>query len=308
MVFRNYSFLGWDQGMSDNNKNAGGEGYMAAVADVDRAFVRIKEGLVHYRHAGEQKPGGKVPLYMVHAGPGSSAGVAPMVEAFGKSRRVIAPDTLGNGDSAAPGIANPDLTYYADSVVRVMDALKLDKVDYFGTHTGAHIGTELLLSRPDRVRRVIFDGIGIFPDDLRKAMLENYAPEIKPQEFGQHLIWAWNFVRDQSLHFPYFRRTPEYKMDNPVPSAEFTHRWVVEVIKAITTYHNGYRAVFRHDTKARLALLKNVPLMFTASETDPLHDYLDDAAALVPGAKKLSISRAGGMEMRIKAMTEFYDA
>lgn len=292
--------------MSGNK--SGGEGFMAAAVDVDRAFVRIKEGLVHYRHAGEQARGDKLPLYMVHAGPGSSSGLAPLVAELGKTRRVIAPDTLGNGDSAAPGIADPELTYYADSVVRVMDALKLDKVDYFGTHTGAHIGIELLLSRPDRVRRVIFDGIGVFPDEHRKRMLDNYAPEVKPQEFGQHLIWAWNFVRDQSLHFPYFMRTPEYRMNNPVPPPDMTHRWVVEVLKSLTTYHNGYRAVFRHDAGSRLAQIKNVPLMFMASETDPLHLYLDGAAAAVPGAKKCLIPREAGLAARMQVMTDFYDA
>lgn len=291
--------------MSDT-KRPNGEGYMAGPADVDRAFVRIKEGLVHYRHAGSG--GSMLPLYMVHAGPGSSAGLAPMILELGKTRCVIAPDTLGNGDSAAPAIANPNLDYYAESVVRVMDALKLDKVDYFGTHTGAHIGVELLLTRPDRDRRVIFDGVGMFPDDLKKQMLENYAPEIKPQAFGEHLVWAWNFVRDQSLHFPYFLRTPQYKLNNPVPLPELTHRSVVEVIKALTTYHNGYRAVFRHDTRGRLKQVKNVDLMFMASEPDPLSVYLDEAASLVPGTKKRLISRAGGLSERIKAMREYYEA
>ncbi|MDX2223674.1 MAG: alpha/beta hydrolase [Rhodospirillaceae bacterium] len=307
--------------MSDQSKTqaksppGGGEGYMAAAVDVDRAFVRIKEGLVHYRHAGQEragegKAGGPLPLYIVHAGPGSSAGMAPMIQEMGKTRRVIAPDTLGNGDSAGPGVANPDLAYYADSVVRVMDALKLDRVDYFGTHTGAHIGTELLIARPDRFRRVIFDGIGIFPPAMKAEMLANYAPAMQPDEFGRHLIWAWNFVRDQSLHFPYFKRTPEFKMNNPVPPAEFTHRSVVEVLKALTTFHNGYNAVFSHDTAARLKQLKISPadLMFMVSEPDPLNIYLDEAAALVPGARKKLLGRAEGLAGRIKAMHAFYDA
>ncbi|MDX2145464.1 MAG: alpha/beta fold hydrolase [Rhodospirillaceae bacterium] len=278
------------------------------MADVDRAFVRIQEGLVHYRHAGTAQSGGPLPLYFVHAGPGSSAGYAPLIAELGNSRRVIAPDTLGNGDSVGPGIANPELAYYADSVVRIMDALKLDKVDYFGTHTGAHIGVELLLTRPDRVRRAIFDGIGIFPEDLKKEMLAHYAPEITPDEFGRQFTWAWHFVRDQSIHFPYFMRDPAHRLNNPMPGAEALHRSVVEVLKAVTTYHNGYRAVFRHDTKSRLPLIKSTPLMFMASEADPLVEYLDAAAALVPGAKKVRISRQEGLGVRAKAMNDFYDA
>ncbi|MSO97998.1 MAG: alpha/beta hydrolase [Rhodospirillaceae bacterium] len=281
---------------------------MADPSGVDRAFVRIKEGLVHYRHAGETKPDGPLPLYMVHAGPGSSAGVASLVAELGKTRRVIAPDTLGNGDSAAPGIASPELTYYADSVVRIMDALKIDKADYFGTHTGAHIGVELLLSRPDRVRKVIFDGIGIFDENFRKELLANYAPEIIPDEFGRQFTWAWHFVRDQSLHWPYFKRDPAHRMSNSVPPADAIHNSVVEVLKAVTTYHNGYRAVFRHDTISRLKLIKNVPVLFMASEPDPLSEYLDAAAALVPGAKKAFITRNDGLSGRVKAMLDFYNA
>lgn len=278
---------------------------MAALPDVDRAFVRLQEGLVHYRHAGESKAGGPLPLYMVHAGPGSSAGIAPLIAELGRTRWVVAPDTLGNGDSAGPGIPNPEVSYYADSVVRILDALKIEKADYFGTHTGAHIGVELLLTRPDRIRKAIFDGIGIFPEDLKKEMLAHYAPEIQPDEFGRQFTWAWHFVRDQALHFPYFMRDPAHRLNNPMTPADALHRSVTEVLKAVTTYHNGYRAVFRHDTKARLPLIKNTPLMFMASEPDPLHQYLDAAADLVPGSKKALITREQGMAGRVKSMTEF---
>jgi pimeloyl-ACP methyl ester carboxylesterase len=281
---------------------------MANVPDIDRAFVRLQEGLVHYRHAGESRKAAMLPLYMVHAGPGSSAGIAPLIAEMARSRWVVAPDTLGNGDSAAPGVTNPEVSYYADSVVRVMDALKIDKADYFGTHTGAHIGVELLLNRPDRIRKAIFDGIGVFPDDLKTEMLANYAPEIKPDEFGRQFTWAWHFVRDQSIHFPYFKREPAYRLNNPMPPAEALHRSVTEVLKAVTTYHNGYRAVFRHDTKARLPMVKNTPLMFMASESDPLSQYLDGAAAMVPSAKKALITRAQGLAGRVQVMAEFYAA
>lgn len=278
---------------------------MAATPDVDRAFVRLQEGLVHYRHAGEVNKAAALPLYMVHAGPGSSAGMAPLISELGKTRWVVAPDTLGNGDSVGPGLQNPDVAYYADSVIRIMDKLNIEKADYFGTHTGSHIGVELLLTRPDRVRKAIFDGIGIFPDDLKKEMLANYAPEIKPDEFGRQFTWAWHFVRDQSLHFPYFMRDPAHRLNNPMPPAEALHRSVTEVLKAVTTYHNGYRAVFSHDTKGRLPLIKNTPLLFTASEPDPLNAYLDAAAALVPGSKKMLITREQGMSGCIKVILDF---
>ncbi len=275
------------------------------VTQIDRGFVRVAEGLVHYRHAGVGGAG-KLPLYMVHAGPGSSAGLAPLIAALADTRRVIAPDTLGNGDSAAPAPPEPDLIYYADSVIRVMDALGLEQVDYFGTHTGAHIGIELLIKYPSRIRRAIFDGIGIFPDDLKREMFERYAPAVQPDEFGRHLIWAFQFVRDQMVHFPYFKREPKYRMPtNSMPSPAYLHGWALEVLKGLTTYHNGYRAVFKHDTKGRLPLVKLRPLMFMAAEPDPLTQYLDEAAALAPGAEKVLIKQGDPPGTRVRAIDAF---
>ena len=85
------------------------------------------------------------------------------------------------------------------------------------------------------------------------------------------------------------------------------HRSVVDVLKALTTYHNGYRAVFRHDTRGRLALIKNTPLLFTAAEPDPLTQYLDEAAALVPGAKKQLIAMGLGLAARVDVLRGFLD-
>jgi len=282
-----------------------------ADIEIDRAFLRIREGLVHYRHAGAENVGkanAPLPLYMVHAGPGSSAGLAPLIGELAKTRRVIAPDTLGNGDSAAPGIKDPDLSYYADSVVRILDALKIEKVDYFGTHTGAHIGVELLLTRPDRVRKAIFDGVGMFPDDMKAQMLANYAPEVHPDDFGRQFMWAWQFVRDQAIHFPYFLRDPAHRLSKTsVGSAEGLHRSVVEVLKALTTYHNGYRAVFKHDTRGRLKLLKGTPLLFTGAEPDPLTAYIDEASSLVPGSKRLLVAMGQSLGARADALRGFLD-
>ena len=273
--------------------------------DVDRAFVRIDEGLVHYRHAGARDDGTALPIYVAHAGPGSSAGYAPLIAALGESRYVIAPDTLGNGDSAPPTQDGLDLDYYAGSIVRILDALKIDQVDYFGSHTGAHIGCELAIAHPDRVRKMIFDGIGVFDTDFRETLLENYAPKITPDEFGTQLTWAWHFLRDQFIHFPYFMRDPEHRLKGNVPSAEVLHSMVTEVLKAVTTYHNGYRAVFRHEADKRLPLVKT-PSLFLASEADPLHIYLDDVAARVPTSEKRLITLDEGLPGQVSAILDFF--
>ncbi len=275
------------------------------AVDVDRAFVRIDEGLVHYRHAGVRDDGKALPIYVAHAGPGSSAGYAPLIADLGQSRFVIAPDTLGNGDSAPPALEEPNLEYYADSVCRILDALEIDQVDFFGSHTGAHIGCELVIAHPDRVRKIIFDGIGVFDDAMRKDKLANYAPEIKPDEFGTQLTWAWHFVRDQFIHYPYYMRDPEHRILTNMPPPEALHAMVTEVLKAVTTYHHGYRAVFRHDAANRLPLVK-VPAMFMASEPDPLTAYLDEVSVLIAGAESKIVTLDEGISGLANAILGFF--
>ena len=276
--------------------------------NIDRGFVRIAEGLVHYRTCGEGSAA--LPLYMVHASPASSITLESLLPDLGATRRVIAPDTLGNGDSAPPTPEAPDMDYYGDSVARVLDAMGLDRVDIYGSHTGAHIACEVAIRHPDRVRRVVFDGLSMFTPQEQAENLANYAPQMEVDDYGRHLLWAWHFIREQTLFFPYFKRDPDHARNLPMPPTTTINRLVVEVLKGLTTYHKGYRASFRHDVRSRLPLITQRTLV-SVTEDDPLMSGLDEAAALVrDGVKALlpSSSAPGGHAAKIAAFTAFLDA
>jgi len=247
---------------------------------VDRAFVRLAEGLVHYRHAGD----GGVPLYMAHSGPGSSHGLAPLIAAFGETRRVVAPDMLGNGDSDPPARPDTDIAYYADCAVRVMDALQTEHVDFYGTHTGAMIGMELSLRHPERIRKLVLDGVMALDAAGREEMLANYAPEMAPDEHGGYLLWAHQFCRDMIVYYPYFKRDAEHWTGNGAPSNELLHQLTLDTLKALTTYHCAYRAAFSYDVPVELPQVRH-PTLLTCQSWDPLKDSLPGAAALLPSAE-----------------------
>ena len=253
-----------------------------AHEDIERHFVSIAEGQVHVRQSVAQK-GDATPLLMIHASPASSINLIPLIRAFGKSRAVFAPDTLGNGDSAPPAMEVPEITDYADATLRVMDALGLDQVDLYGSHTGAHTSMEISIKAPDRVRRMILDGIAMFPDDEKADVLANYAPAIKPGIMGEQLNWAWHFVRDQNLYFPYFHRDAEHMRHADMSSPATLHAITVEVLKAIQTYHMAYRAAFRHPDRERLPLI-NTRTLVVADEADPLKEGTEEAAGMIAGA------------------------
>jgi pimeloyl-ACP methyl ester carboxylesterase len=280
--------------------------------DLDRAFVRIAEGLVHYRHGGEVSEAAPLPLVMTHPGPKASA-FAPITAELAKTRRVIAPDRLGTADSAKPAEAAPDIEYFADSTVRVMDALGIDKADYFGSHTGGYMGLELMIHHPDRFRRFVLDGVAVRPDDLQNSMFEHYAPAIQPDIYGLQFAWAFNYVRDQAIHFPHYMRDPEHYRHAPMPSAESLHNNAVDILKAITTYHLAYKAVFSHDTAAKLAMIQeNIrPLLFMTSTDDGEHKFLADLEKRVPWAGIASVPGwwdDAGNVLRAKVINDFLDA
>jgi pimeloyl-ACP methyl ester carboxylesterase len=249
---------------------------------IDRGFLRVSEGLIHYRSAGARRAGGPLPLYLAHAGPGSSAGMVGLMTEFAPTRFAVAPDMLGNGDSARPARDDTNMLYYAETVIRTLDLLKIERIDFYGSHTGAQIGCEVAVKWPDRVRRLVLDGLPLFPDDFKQQLLARYAPKVEPDEFGGHLAWAWNFVRD-------------------------LHLGVLDVLKALDTYRIAYQAAFAQDVRRLLPLIK-APVLLTATERDPLHIYLDDVAALLPGAQKILFPRGISSADRVAPIKAFLDA
>ena len=164
------------------------------------------------------------PLFLLHASPASSRFMTGLMTALADGNRtVIAPDTLGNGDSPAPAPAEPDIAYFADSVLRLADAMGIETFDVYGTHTGARIACELAAIAPGRVRGAILDGIREYDDQTRETVLANYAPTHKPDEHGTHMVWAFHFVRDQSLYFPHFQRDPAHRLPGFMPDPRILH-------------------------------------------------------------------------------------
>lgn len=259
---------------------------------IDRAFARIAEGLVHYRST----PGlaSRRPLVLLHASPGSSRGLAPLMRALhaeNDAPLVIAPDTPGNGDSFAPPVDNPDIPWFVDALVRTLDALGIKKADLYGAHTGARTACEAAAARPDRFGTVIFDGIGDYSPEMRQLLLEKYAPPMQPDDYGQQLIWAFHFVRDQALHFPYFLRDPEHRlMTRPVPDADDLHERTLEVLKALRSYHKPYRAAFAYESKRRMPDIAIPALMLCAANELPnLRAAAGEMASLMPKGELMPV-------------------
>ncbi|MBS7669053.1 alpha/beta fold hydrolase [Croceicoccus gelatinilyticus] len=266
---------------------------IASGGEAERRFVRIAEGQVHLRSV--QGDDNSPPIFLLHASPSSSRFMVPLAAAICEAtgRTVHAPDTLGNGDSPAPVGDEPDIAYFADSVVRLADAMGIDKFAVYGSHTGARIACELAAAFPDRIEATFLDGIKEYEDDLREKVIENYAPQVKPDDHGTHMVWAFHFVRDQAIYFPHFMRDPEHRLPGFMPPAQILHEAAIDVLKTLDTYAKPYIAAFRYRATERLSDIKG-PVLFMKAERElaVLNEAVDKLAALVPAGTTVEVASA----------------
>ena len=279
---------------------------MIECATIRRGFVDVGEGQqIHFRTAGS---GGSRPLVMLHPSPGSSKMLEPLIAAFSQSRAVYAIDTLGNGDSSAPRGDTPEIADFTNAHMRAIEALGISEFDLHGGHTGGNIACEIAIALPDRVRHLILDGMSLYSENERADMLANYAPPLDITSDGRHLLWAWNFVRDGFLFWPWYKSDAAHIRAIGLPAVDALHDKFVEVIKAARTFHKSYNAAIAYRKEDRLPLVR-VPTLLAYEQTDVLLPYLERVSNLLPDAERfVSTGTEGSARIEtIRRMTAFLD-
>jgi len=133
---------------------------------------RTNGGPLSYGDGGGEAAGGSGdPLVLLHAFPLNRKMWAPQVEALadpsvGRGRRVITPDYPGFGRSPRP-IAQPDVRYYAEEILQLLDDLHLDKVVLGGISMGGYVA---------------FAALRLFPERISALVLADTRPDADPEE------------------------------------------------------------------------------------------------------------------------------
>ena len=258
---------------------------------IRRGFADVPGGQVHYREAGA----GGVPLVLLHPSPGSGKMLTPLLQEMARTRRTLALDTRGNGDSTPLPQPDPGIEEFAAATLEALDALGLKQFDLFGSHTGASIAMETAIAAPGRVRRLILDSMGLWSPERRDEYLARNSPQVAPDLMGSQFNWAFHYCRDQYLFWPWYERTAAARRETGLPDPHVLHEFVVEVLKALGTYHMSYRAAARHPKRDRLKLIR-VPTLVTSCPTDKLMQFMDEVAGLVPGAERAVVADPETME------------
>ena len=110
--------------------------------------------------------GAGAPVLVLHGGLGSLEDMRHQIRALAATRFVVAADSRGHGrstDSDAP------LSYalMATDMLKLLDALKIDRTDIVGWSDGGIVGLELAMTHPERVGRLVVISANYDVDGLR---------------------------------------------------------------------------------------------------------------------------------------------
>lgn len=251
---------------------------------IDRAFVRIQEGQVHLRRTVDS-PANR-PLVALHMSPVASGFLIPLVEELGKTRPVIAPDTLGNGSSCPPAIANPGIPYFADALRRLLDVLEVDRCDLYGVRTGSMIATELALAAPERVAHLVIDELAV-PGPARVTGSSGEPPP-QPDAIGSQLRWAWQVMHDHFIFYPWWSRDAAHRRKFSQPSPERLHDMTVELLSSAATFNRSYGAAMTWPREERISQLR-VPTAVIHQPDPEVFADMRPTAQVIPGSVLLAL-------------------
>ncbi len=256
-------------------------------AVIRRAYAPTRRGQMHYAYAGEGEA-----LILLHHSAGWFASWSWMMPDLAGHCRCLAVDTPGFGMSDPPPETSPTVADYARCFVSLMDALDIERAHLYGHHTGASIAVELAAAYPDRVAKLMLNGIPHFDmsqEELVRAVprLRNYFSSEPLREDGAHLRETWDTISDMGKAMGAF--------SSPLDAQAL---WLVqqEVLAKLLAGKNTkalYSAIWEYDIFGRLGDVR-APTMVWSGELDPLRVNHDRAVAQVPGAR--SVTGPGGTE------------
>jgi pimeloyl-ACP methyl ester carboxylesterase len=257
---------------------------------VTRHYVVVDGRLVHYRRAGQ----GPL-LLLLHQSPQSSLDFVDLMLRWGDRFTMLAPDRPGCGQSDPLPDPAPHFDQYGDAVAALLEVLGIVRVPIYGFHTGAREALSVAARHPDKVLAVAANGVSqMTPAELEEIDRE-YLPPIVPRWDGAHLTWLWSRMREQTVFFPWFKRSAAGRMDYDMAPPERTQRHLLEVLRNWRGYDVAYRAAFHADATGAVRDSR-APTLIAAAAGDPLHAHLARLGVTRPGLEIRGFPTAAEVE------------
>lgn len=146
-------------------------------------FFNYNGTKIYYEDTGSGEP-----LLLLHNFFNTADCWEPYIKAYSKQYRTIAVDMMGHGRSDIYNKDDFDFNHgdYAEMIIALLDALKLDKVNAIGASSGGTTLLYLNTMQPDRFKTVITVGAHIYYSTHAREMIANLG-------IDQFRKWAKNW-------------------------------------------------------------------------------------------------------------------
>lgn len=145
----------------------------------DGKYVDLGNAKIYYEEYGKGTP-----LIFLHGNNGSISDFYKQISFFSKNYRVIAIDTRGQGRST--DLTESEYSYkgFADDLFKVVEALKLDKINILGWSDGGNTGLIFNYKHPDLVGKLITIGANLNPAGIKEDVLNSFKQQALENKAG----------------------------------------------------------------------------------------------------------------------------
>ncbi len=257
---------------------------------ITRHFIDVPQGAgkrrVHYRKCGSGPA-----LLMVHQSPRSSKEYEAVMQAWSPHFTCIAPDSPGFGQSD-PLPDTPSIDDFADANIALLDALGLPQVHAYGFHSGGIILVTALKRNPERFACLAVGGYAIWTADEMRIFGASYLPPFQPQPYGEHLVWLWARILEQTWVFPWFDVRDVARLPFPTDDPMKVHPVVMEMLDSGDAYRAGYGAVLKAPRDIPPVDAVTPPVLISAYHGDPLQAHIDRLGDMPKGWEAAKVETA----------------
>ncbi|MFB0900673.1 MAG: alpha/beta hydrolase [Dehalococcoidia bacterium] len=222
-----------------------------------RNFIDTSFGQVHYRDIGSG-----IPIVLLHMTPGSSLIYQECLKELGVGGfHAIAMDTMGYGDSESIG-ENRTIDDFADTVISLIEILKLSEVILVGLSTGSIIAAAVAINRPDLIKKLVLVEPGVFntPDRQKKGYFGT-RPDLDKD--GNYLQKRWLQIS---------------KGFGGNLTLNQAHVLFLDALRSTEHQHEAYQALIHYDLLNNLNKIHMPTMLMTgklSNRTVPISIFLD---------------------------------
>lgn len=233
------------------------------MTPVLKGFVDVPHGQVHFRYGGSGPP-----VVLLHDTPRSSLQHVPVIEWLGEHFTVIALDAPGAGNSTPLPMARPSVEDFSAALATTLDALGIARCALYGLHAGACTALQFAADFPERAVLTVLDGLPLPEVPLTGDFLDRYTPPSVPADDGGYLAVAWSRVLDTHRYDPWFRRSPETRLQAALPDDLGLHEYAIDFLAGGTAMRDAQRAALSYAPGPAIARLRS-PAVFVGRDDDP---------------------------------------